>query len=315
VRLVLLLAALALACSRAAPPPVYGLGTAPEQRFRFSADERTEIDGTPVTIERAADVVLRALPSHDGDTPVDLYVDRYSIQIDGAPGGASELSISADGLSARTIEGPVTLGAKEPAPGGDTVLELRARPVASVVLDTAGAATHPIWTSPHPVWTGVALLDWMLLALPTRPAGGEAAWIGARPLPQIGSYALGVDLPMRWERRPGSDTLRGEGRVARDSLHLADGFDGRADVEAQSEVALLPDGRVREAVLRLALDFAATNGTHVQSSHKVRLTCSDCAASVNPLPEGSDTGKGRDGTPQQGHLDDLSDHGGVRRGL
>jgi hypothetical protein len=312
VKRALLLGFALFACSRVPPP--YGLGAFPEQHWRFEASETTEIDGTPVAIARAADVVLRAQPVSEQDTPLELYVDRYRIRIDGAPGGASELAVSEQGITATTAAGPVALGANDRTPSGDTVLELRARPVASAELDPSGAATHPIWTSSHPVWTGVSLLDWWLLALtPEGPRGSLP--VVARPLPQIGQYALGLELPMAWQARPDPRTFRGDGRVTRDSLHLANGFDGRADVQAHAETEFLPDGRAAAARLQLALDFAATNGTHVQSSHTIRWTCTDCGAAVNPPRPDSDTGRGRDGTPQQGHVDDLPDHGGVRRGL
>ena len=79
-RLVGLIAALCLAaCSRAEPPP-YGFGPAPEQRFRFEADETTDVDGTPVKITRFADVVLCAKPSDSSDslrdTEVEMFLDR-----------------------------------------------------------------------------------------------------------------------------------------------------------------------------------------------------------------------------------------------
>ena len=307
-RRALLLALCALSCS--VEPPPYGLRISTEQHWRFEADETTEIDGTRVSIVRAADVVLRAQPVSQRDTPLDLYVDRYRIRVEGAPGGASELQVSEQGLTATTAEGPVTLGANDKTPGGDTVVELRARPVASVELDSEGVATHSVWTSPHPVWAGVSLLEWWLLALPPKGRADVT-----RPLPQIGQYALGLDLPMRWQAGSGPRAWHGAGRVASNSLHLANGFDGRADVQAEAEASYLPDGRVSWARVRLALDFAATNGTHVQSSHAIRWTCTDCGAGVNPPAPPPDTERGRDGTSQQGHLDDLPDHGGVRRGL
>ncbi|MFI5317474.1 MAG: hypothetical protein ACHQ6T_17370 [Myxococcota bacterium] len=310
----LLAAACLLACSKPEPPP-YGFAAFPEQRFRFEADEKTDVDGTPVAIARAADVVLRAKPGAHGDTELELYLDRYYMSVDGGPGGKSELSISEEGLTARTGDGPVRLRADEKTPGGDTVLEMRARPVASVGLDARGAATAGIWTSPHPVLMGVSLLDWMLLALPTRAAARGQPWISTRVLPQIGQYALGLDVPVRWEEREGPLLLRGSAAVARDSLRVAENFEGRVSIETRGEADLEPDGRVREARLQLALDFAATNGTHVQSSHTVRLRCTSCEAGINSPQPGSDSGGDRDGIPQQGHVDDLPDHGGVRRGL
>ena len=313
----LLLALALLSCSRAEGPP-YGFAAAPEQRYRFEADETTQVDGTPVKIVRLADIVLRAKPAASdtaGGTELELFVDRYFIRIEGGPGGDSELSVSEKGLRAVTGEGPVQLGADEKTPGGDTVLELRARPVASVSLDAAGVSTGGIWTSPHPVWTGVSLLDWILLALPTRgPAGGKT-WLATRILPQVGQYALGIDVPVRWTEAGGPLALTSTGSVTRDSLSLAENFSGRVAIDTHGQAELEADGRVREARVALSLDFAATNGTQVVSSHNIRILCTSCGGGVNSPQVPSDTERGRDGIPQQGHLDAIPDHGGVRRGL
>lgn len=314
---VLLLGLVLLSCSKAEAPP-YGFGATPEQRYRFEADETTEVDGTPVKIVRAADLVLRAKPGADpaaGPTELELFIDRYFIRVEGAPGGAAELSVSEKGMRAVTQEGPVQLGADEQTPGGDTVLQLRARPVASVSLDSAGESLHEIWTSPHPVWTGVALLDWILFALPTREPLDRKPWIAKRILPHVGQYALGIDVPVRWEEAGGPLALRASGAVSRDSLQLAENFAGRVSIETRGNASLGEDGRVREARVQLGLDFAATNGTHVVSSHDIRIRCTSCGGDVNSPQPRSDTERGRDGIPQQGHVDALPDHGGVRRGL
>jgi hypothetical protein len=317
-RVSLLAALLLLACSKSAAPP-YGFGSAPEQRFRFEANEETVVDGTPVTIVRLADVVLRAKREPDDsarDTNLELFIERYFMRVEGGPGGESELSISEDGLRAMTAEGPVSLGANDKTPGGDTVLEMRASPAAGVALDSDGSSEGAIWTSSHPVWTSVSLLDWILLALPTRASPDGKRWTAKRVLPQIGQYALGLDVDVRWEEASGPLALRGSGTATRESLRLAEGFEGRAAVDARTEADLEADGRVREARLQLALDFAATNGTHVASSHTVRIRCTSCGGDVNSPQAGSDTQRGRDGiSQQQRYLDDLPDHGGVRRGL
>lgn len=313
----LLLALVLTACSKVESPP-YGFAAAPEQRFRFEANEITDVDGTPVRIVRLADVRLHATfaPSHSPhDTEVELFIERYFIRIEGGPMGDSEMRVSEDGLRAVTREGPAQLGPDEKTPSGDTVSELRARPVASVTLDSAGLATTGIWTSPHPVWTGVSLLDWILLALPTRAPAEREPWTVKRLLPQVGNYALGIDLPVRWEQATGPLALRSEGSIARDSLRLAENFAGKLAIQTRGEADLADDGRVREARLSLRLDFAATNGTRVGSSHDIRVTCASCGPDVNPPAPGSDIGRGRDGIPQQGHVDAVPDHGGVRRGL
>ena len=316
---VLALVLVALSCSRTAPPP-WGLEQFPEQHYRFETDEITTIDGTPVSILRMAEVVLRAKPQSDSsNVQLELYVERYFMRVQGGPGGTSEMSVSEEGLTAATAEGPVSLKPNEKTPGGDTVNELRARPIASAVLDRSGATTAGLWTSPHPVWAGVSLLDWLLLALPTRPAA-KGDWTVNRAVPQIGQYTLGFDLPVRWEEQGGPATLHGESRVTRDQISLAPNFQGKASVQSTGEANLLPDGRVRDANVDLVLKFAATNGTHVSSSHRIRLHCTSCdgpeqAAPVNSSGERSDSQEGSDGTSKQGHVDDLPDHGGVRRGL
>ncbi|HKC51551.1 MAG TPA: hypothetical protein VKF60_12215, partial [Myxococcota bacterium] len=109
--------------------------------------------------------------------------------------------------------------------------------------------------------------------------------------------------------------LRASGAVSRDSLQLAENFAGRVSIETRGSASLGEDGRVREARVQLGLDFAATNGTHVVSSHDIRIRCTGCGGDVNSPQPRSDTERGRDGIPQQGHVDALPDHGGVRRGL
>jgi hypothetical protein len=282
-RLVLLLALTLTACSKAEGPP-YGFATSPEQRFHFEANERTDVDGTEVRIVRMSDVRLRAAgdPSDSSDgTEIELFIERYFIRVEGAPGGDSELRLTEDGLRAVTREGPVQLRAGERTPAGDTVAEMRARPAASVALDAEGEAVGGIWTSPHPLLAGVALLDWILLALPTREPKDRQPWTTKRLLPQVGSYVLGVDVPVTWEEATGPLALRGGGAVARDSLRLAQNFEGKVAVETRGEADLAEDGRVREARLQLRLDFQATNGARVQSSHDIRVTCTSCDAAVN----------------------------------
>jgi len=282
-RLVLLLALLLTACSKVETPP-YGFATSPEQRFHFEANERTDVDGTQVRIVRLADVRLfaqRDASDSSADTELSLFIERYFLRVEGMPGGDSELSISENGVRAVTREGPLELRPDEHTPAGDTVNEMRSRPAASVTLDAAGEATSGIWTSPHPLWAGVALLDWMLLALPTREPMDRKPWPVKRLLPQVGNYALGVDLPMTWEEKAGPLALRGAGALSRDSLRLAENFEGKVAIEARSEADLAEDGRVREARVQLRLDFQATNGARVQSSHDIRVTCTGCDAPVN----------------------------------
>lgn len=312
----LLLGLCLFACSRPGPPP-YGLADAPEQRWRFEAEETFDVDGVPAKSVRFADVILRAKPPEDGATEVELFIDRYYSRTEGTPDGGSELSISEKGVSVQTPQsGRVGFGPNEQTLGGDTPLEMRARPAASATLDTNGEVRTPFWQSPHPMLLDIALLDWLMIALPTRAPAGEKAWVARRTLPQTGRFNLGIELPLRWALDPvRAGVLRASGSVTRESLRVADGLEGTLVVDALGEAELLPDGRVRGATLELRLDLRSQDGTHVASRHRILVRCTSCEASVNS-PEGrSDSARDREGIPQQGHLDDLPDHGGVRRGL
>jgi hypothetical protein len=305
-----------LACSEPGPPP-YGFATAPEQQWRFEAEETFDVDGTPAKSVRLADVVLRAKREEQGETELELFIDRYASRTEGTPDGGSELSISEQGLWVSTKDtGRVGFGPNEKTLAGDTPLEMRARPVAAASLDTNGDVLAPIWQSPNPALIDVALLDWLIVALPTRAPEGERAWVARRTLPQTGRFSLGVDLPLRWEADPDAPgRLRASGSVTRESMRVADGLEGRLSLDARGEAELLPDGRVRVATFELRLDLAATDGGHVASRHLVRATCTSCDATVNSPAGSSDSAKDREGIPQQGHVDDLPDHGGVRRGF
>jgi len=312
----LLLGLCLFACSRPGPPP-YGLADAPEQRWRFEAEETFDVDGVPAKSVRFADVILRAKPPEDGATEVELFIDRYYSRTEGTPDGGSELSISEKGFSVQTPKsGRLGFGPNDKTLGGDTLLEMRARPAASADLDTNGDVLAPFWQSPHPMLIDIALLDWLIFALPTRAPAGESAWVARRTVPQTGRFNLGVELPLRWEQRPeGPLLVRASGSVARESISVADGLQGKLVLDAIGEAELLPDGRVRTANLELRFDLQAADGTHVASRHLIRAQCTSCEAAVNSPQGSSDSAIDREGTPQQGHLDDLPDHGGVRRGL
>lgn len=304
------------ACSKSGAPPL-GFATAPEQHWRFEAEETFDVSGTPAKSVRLASVILRAKPEPDGTTEVELFIDRYASRTEGTPDGGSEMSISDQGFWIQTKEtGRVGFGPDEQTLAGDTPLEMRKRPVASASLDTNGDVLAPIWQSPSPVLIDVALLDWLIFALPTRAPLGERAWVARRTLPQTGRFSLGVDIPVRWEldpEKPG--TLRASGSVTRESMRVADDLEGRLSLDVRGEAQVEPDGRVRTAAFELRLDLAAADGTHVSSRHVIRATCTSCDPAINSPAGSSDSAKDREGIPQQGHVDDLPDHGGVRRGL
>ncbi|MEX2205643.1 MAG: hypothetical protein WEF50_05380 [Myxococcota bacterium] len=315
-RRALLLAVCFFACSKSGAPP-YGFATSPEQRWRFEAEETYDVSGTPAQSVRLANVILRAKPEPDGTTEVELFIDRYAARTEGTPDGGSELSISEQGFWVQTKEtGRVGFGPDEKTLAGDTPLEMRKRAVASASLDTNGDVLAPIWQSPSPVLIDVALLDWLIFALPTRAPLGERAWVARRTIPQTGRFNLGVDLPVRWELDPDKpDTVRASGSVTRESMRVADDLEGRLVLDVRGEAEVEPDGRVRRATFELRLELVSPDGTRVSSRHRVRATCTSCDPSINSPAGSSDSAKDREGIPQQGHLDDLPDHGGVRRGF
>ena len=89
-----------LACAEEPAPPPYGFALAEEQRFRFEAEDKTTVDGTPVRVQRYADVRLVADSFEPRRTELVLYLDRYYIKVEGAPGGTTELALSERGLAA-----------------------------------------------------------------------------------------------------------------------------------------------------------------------------------------------------------------------
>ncbi len=289
----------------------------PEQRWRFEVEESFDVAGTPAKSVRLADLILRAKPEQNGETELELFIDRYASRTEGTPDGGSELSISEQGFWVHTKEtGRVGFGPDEKTLAGDTPLEMRSRPVASASLDTNGDVLAPIWQSPSPVLIDVALLDWLLFALPTRAPDGERAWVARRTLPQTGRFSLGVDFPVRWEVDPAApDSLRASGSVTRESMRVADDLEGRLSLDVRGQASVLADGRVRESSIELRFALTVADGTSVSSRHMVRVRCENCDAPVNSPERSSDSASDRERIPQQGHLDDLPDHGGVRRGL
>jgi hypothetical protein len=284
-RRVCLLALFLLSCSRSGQPP-YGFSDAPEQRWRFEAEETFEIGGTPAKSVRFADFVLRAKPAESGETEVELYLESYYARTEGTPDGASEFAISEKGISIKTPStGTVGFGPGEKTLGGDTPLEMRARPAATASLDTNGELLETYWQSPHPMLMDIAILDWWIIALPTRQPVGESAWVARRTVPQTGRFNLGVALPLRWEAKPDAPlSFRASGSVTRGSVEVANGLRGQLALDAIGEAELLPDGRVSVATFELRLDLATDDDTHVRSRHQVRVRCTSCAPTVNPTP-------------------------------
>jgi hypothetical protein len=307
------------ACTRSEAPP-YGFAGAPEQRWRFEAEEIFDVDGTQAKSVRYADLILRAKPEASGDTDLEMFLERYYARTTGTPTGDSEFSLSEKGVTIQTAQsGRVGFGPNDKTLGGDTTLELRSRPAASVELGPNGDVRASIWQSPHPLLLDVAILDWLVFALPTRAPAGAQAWTATRMIPQTGRFSLGLEVPVRWEIAPPApdapSALRASAALERSSLRVDPRLEGRLALDLVGSAEPLADGRVRLAQLELRMDFTGSGGEHVVSRHRIRVECTSCAPPVNSPATGSDSAKDREGTSQQGHVDDLPDHGGVRRGL
>ena len=282
-----------LGCGEPELPPPYGFDRFPEQRFRIDAREETDVDGTPVLVQRFAEVRLAAEQASPSRTELVLYLERYYLRVEGAPGGTRELVISEQGIESRAgPEGDMRVVPDEIGPGGSSLRTLLARPIAGVVVDPRGEVLGKPWQSFDPLLMGVRVLDWLLLTLPVLETEAVGAWGGRRALPRIGQYDFGVDLPLRYELAvtgsDGTKRIRANGVVERTGLEIAAGLAGDLRLEHQAESSLDPIGRVREVRIDLRVRFEGSSGTEVSSRHLVKVRCLDCDGSINPMGGESD---------------------------
>ncbi len=282
-----------LACAGEPAPPPYGFALAKEQRFRFEAEDHTLVDGAPVHVQRYADVRLVAEAFASGRTEIALYLDRYYIRVEGAPGGTTELALSERGLAARSPEqGDFVLAPDATRPGGGRVAELRERPVAGCELGPRGAIAGTPWHSYDPVLSGVDLLEWLLLGFPVLAADEANTWSARRPVPQLGQYQLGIELPLVYERMSSpveaGQRIRVSGLVERPSLRVAPDLAGVLSLDHMGQLDLGPEGRVHESQIELRMRFNPDSGGLVSSQHLIRIRCLDCDGAVNspsPIPD------------------------------
>lgn len=279
-----------VACSDAVPP--YGFGSIREQSFRLEAQDRIDIDGSEVRARRYAEFRLVLQPTEKGTLELSLYLDRYYSEVTGAPGGRSEVAISASGVIARGGElGEVSLGPDDPGPAGRSLRTLLSRPLAGCIIDAAGNVEAKPWHSLDPLFAEIAPLEWILLGFPVLPTGGAASWSGRRELPRIGRYRMGVEIPLFYQRAVGStgagtepargSSIRVTGTAKRASLRLAPDFEGSLQLEHRGEIELQPAGNVAGAAFELSVRFSTSSGSVISSLHRVKIACSDCASGVN----------------------------------
>lgn len=298
IALSLLLATTLLAapgCERTQGPLPYAFETISEQTYSFEANDEISIDGTPVAVQRVADLRLVGSPLEDARLDFTLQLERYYMRVDGAPsaqGETTELAISEKGVvTSGTAAGDVRL-----VPGDERIEEgllhdFLQKPVGGCVLDARGAKLGSSWESQNPLLAGVDVLEWVLLALPVLDRSSDV-WTGERALPRIGQYVLGLDIPIRYEAGQEGRGLRGTGFVRRSRLEIAPGLAGAVQIDYAGEATLDPDGRIVHTKADLLFVFEGEDGTRVSSRHKVELRCSDCDTSVNPAARESDTSSG-----------------------
>jgi hypothetical protein len=295
-RLVILLGTSALsallACEPTGPPP-YGFDQETVQRFVFESEEHTDVDGSPATVIRYAEVELEASAASQARTELALRLERYYMRVEGAPGGTSEIALSPTGLVSRDpVQGELRLDADQPVPGGRTVGALLRQAVASAVLRSDGALVGSLWHSREASLGDLPLMEWILLALPIVSDAEGRSWTGRRPVPPLGQYELGIEIPLRFERADAfGREIRSSGSVRREALELAEGFRGLLEITYAGEASLSPAGAIDEARLQLHALFRDEQGGEVRAHYRARLRCADCGAAVNPPPEGSDTPK------------------------
>jgi hypothetical protein len=281
--------ALVLGCPGKAGPPPWGFAERPDQRFRLSAEENLEVDGEPVRIQRIADARISLESHEDGRSELVLYLDRYYMRVEGGPGGETEFVLSDAGLISRgTAAGEVLLAPDDDAPGGGTIADLLEKPVGGAFVNAAGESHSSPWQSYDPFLSGIHLVDWVLFSLPTVGPPAPAVWDGSRPAPTIGKYVLGIEVPLRYESRPGEDgrgsRVRSAGVVQRSDLRIAPGLQGAIRLDQSAEARLDPAGRLLSSRLELRMRFDGTQGTQVASVHRFELRCRDCDEPAHPEP-------------------------------
>jgi hypothetical protein len=263
------------------------------QHFAFESEERTEIpDEAPVTALRHAEFALAAEDWEGGRTELALRLKRYYLRIEGAPGGTSELALSPDGLLSRAPpRGEVRLGPDDTAPGGRPVRALTTEAVGGAVVAPDGTLLGDPWRTKEPALGDLPVVEWILLAFPVAAPPETRSWNARRPIPALGQYRLGIEIPIRFERAA-EDRVRAAGVVQRASVELAPGYRGSLTVEHRGEATLGSSGRIEEAHVELHSRFAPEEGKEVRSVYRVRITRGNSAETINPSPPPSDTPEG-----------------------
>lgn len=259
------------------------------------------VDGEPVRVQQLAEVhlVLRSDPDTDSDPTgsrpeLALFIDRYYSHSQGGPGATSELALSRDGLISRIEpDGEVVLAPEDPAPGGGSVLDLLAQPLAGVFLTGAEPKVGAPWHSHNPVLSRIRLIDWLLFSLPPPAPEGVGSWEVRRRVPPVGRYDLGIELAIHQERTSldgeGARLVRSSGLVQRRALRIAPGLAGDLRLDTTGEARVAADGRVTHSKLELRIRFQALDGREISGRYHLEVQCLECGEPVNPSTQAPDT--------------------------
>ncbi|MBW2282432.1 MAG: hypothetical protein JRG76_13745 [Deltaproteobacteria bacterium] len=278
-----LLAAVASATGCGPSPAPWAFDAFPEQKFRLEMHDETAVDEVTVEVERLADVRVASLGGDGSETELELFLDRYYLRVTGGPGKETQVAISPAAFVSRAADGTeLRLDGDDRTPSALSVAALLERPLSGTSVDANGALARSSWHAADPLLQDVEVLGWLMLGLPIL-SGDDEAWTASREVPKIGSYRLGVELPLRFESVGGAPMegatrhLRVTGFTSRPEILLTDGYAGSIELSLEGQVRLGPAGDLQKSELVLGMLFESKSGDVIRSRHSVVITCLECA--------------------------------------
>ena len=276
----LLAAAVGLGCGPSPAP--WAFDTIPEQRFRLEMHDETVVDDVTVEIERLADVRLALVAGDGSESEFELFLERYYLRVTGGPGRETQVAISPKAFVSRAADGTeLRLESDDRTPSALSVAALLERPLSGAAVDARGALVRSSWHAADPLLQDVEILAWLMLGLPVLGDDDET-WTASREVPKIGSYRLGVELPLRFEHSGGRPKagavrqLRMAGFASRPEITLTDGYAGSIELSLEGQTRLGSAGDLQKSELVLAMVFESKSGAVIRSRHSVVIGCLDC---------------------------------------